>query len=110
MGQGRPKTFVESCSSTLILRCLSGEGGGTAQFASALIGKREIVRETVTESTVANAMIDTVHGQTYGEQPVVEDAVMASQIETLPDGAAFSKSASSPAWNYVEFPSTKFLN
>ena len=50
-GQGPAKTIVENCSNSLILRCSSSEGGGTAQFASALIGKREVIRATVTQST-----------------------------------------------------------
>jgi hypothetical protein len=33
---------------TLILRCSSSENGGTARFASHLIGEREITREHVT--------------------------------------------------------------
>ena len=73
-GPGEAKTIVENCSSTLILRCSSSEGGRTAQFASAQIGRREVIRQTVTESTAAHAMIDTVQGHSYGEQHVVEDA------------------------------------
>ena len=51
-GQGPAKTIGENCSSSLILRCSASEGGGTAQFASALIGKREIVRQTVAAQTL----------------------------------------------------------
>ena len=102
-GLGEAKTIVENCSSTLILRCSSSEGGGTAQFASALIGRREVIRETVTESTDAHTMLDTVQGHSYGEQHVVEDAVTASQIEALPDRAGYLKFSSSPVGNLVTF-------
>ena len=43
-GRGDAQTIVENCSNTLILRCSSSEGGGTAQFASHLIGQREVLR------------------------------------------------------------------
>lgn len=38
--------IVENCGNTLILRCSLSERGGTAEFASRLIGKREIIRPT----------------------------------------------------------------
>ena len=102
-GPGSAKTIVENCSNSLILRCSASEGGGTAQFASALIGKREIVRQTVSTSTEAHIVLsDTVRGHSYGEQHQVEDAVMASEIEALPDRAGFVKFASGAAWNFVQ--------
>ena len=103
-GPGAAKTIVENCSNSLILRCSASEGGGTAQFASALIGKREIVRQTVSTSTEAHPILsDTVRGHSYGEHHQVEDAVMASEIEALPDRAGFVKFASGAAWNFVKF-------
>jgi hypothetical protein len=41
-------SIVENCGNTLILRCSSSENGGSARFASKLIGEREITREHVT--------------------------------------------------------------
>jgi len=38
------RAIVENCGNTLILRCGASEQGGTAHFASRLIGEREIVR------------------------------------------------------------------
>jgi type IV secretory pathway TraG/TraD family ATPase VirD4 len=43
-GDAEAQTIVENCGSTLILRCSASEGGGTAEFASRLIGEREIMR------------------------------------------------------------------
>ena len=37
-------TIVENCGNTLILRCAGSENGGTSQFASRLIGDREVRR------------------------------------------------------------------
>ena len=105
-GPGPAKTIVENCSNSLILRCSTSEGGGTAQFASALIGKREVIRQTVTRST---GMVGTVirgevdQGRSFGEHHLVEDAVMASEIEALPDRVGYLKFASGAAWNKVSF-------
>ncbi len=41
-GHGDAHTIVENCGNTLILRCSASEGGGTARFASQLIGEREV--------------------------------------------------------------------
>ena len=41
---------------------------------------------------------------TQSEHPVTESAVMASEIEALPDRAGYLKLASVPAWMKVEFP------
>src|SRR5450755_2373405 len=47
-GMAMANRIVENCGNTLILRCAGSEGGGTSQFASRLIGEREIVRRQVT--------------------------------------------------------------
>ena len=49
-GRGDAQTIVENCGNTLILRCSASEGGGTAQFASHLIGQREILRRHVSRT------------------------------------------------------------
>ena len=43
-GDAEAQTSVENCGNTAILRCSASERGGTAEFASRLIGKREIIR------------------------------------------------------------------
>jgi hypothetical protein len=97
-GRGSAETIVENCGNTLILRCSASEHGGTSEFASKLIGQREVVH--------------TVHGQsrepgkwratrTSGELLRTEAAVMASEIERLPDLTGFLKLASVPDWMEV---------
>src|SRR5712671_6064986 len=49
-GDAEAQTIVENCGNTLILRCSASERGGTAEFASRLIGKREIIRRHVSHS------------------------------------------------------------
>jgi type IV secretory pathway TraG/TraD family ATPase VirD4 len=46
-GHGESQTLVENCCNTLILRCSGSENGGTSQFASKLIGEREISRRQI---------------------------------------------------------------
>lgn len=105
-GDGPARTIVENCSNSLILRCSASEGGGTARFASGLIGEREIIRQTVTQSTSTEGAFlhrEVERGFSYGEDHRVEDAVMASEIEALPDRKGFVKFASRPAWSFVAF-------
>src|SRR5260370_24463069 len=45
-GKGTADTIVENCGNTLILRCSASEHGGTSEFASKLIGQREVLHTT----------------------------------------------------------------
>jgi type IV secretory pathway TraG/TraD family ATPase VirD4 len=105
-GDGPARTIVENCSNTLILRCSASEGGGTAKFASQLIGQREVIRPTVTHSTGIEGKFigrEVDRGTSYGEEHRFEDAVMASEIEALPDLTGYLKFASRPSWTLVSF-------
>jgi len=95
---GRPEsqTIVENCSNTLILRCSASEGGGTAQFASRLIGDREIVRNTVTRSRTSALFQHPKSAVSRSVLHVVGSAVLPSEIEQLPDLAGYLKLASQP--------------
>lgn len=92
-GQGEAQTIVENCGNTLILRCSASEQGGTARFASRLIGEREIVRIHESRSTRPGTWQAS---KTRSEQHVTESAVLSSEIEQLPDMAEYLKLASSP--------------
>ena len=97
-GQGDAHTIVENCGNTLILRCSASEGGGTARFASQLIGEREVVHTTVSKSRRPNELWSSV---TRSEHLSVEPAVLPSQVEQLPDLAGYLKYASDPRWQRV---------
>jgi type IV secretory pathway TraG/TraD family ATPase VirD4 len=97
-GQGDAHTIVENCGNTLILRCSASEGGGTARFASQLIGEREILRTTVSTSCRATEMLGSV---THNQHFSVEPAVLPSQVEQLPDLTGYLKYASDPRWQRV---------
>jgi type IV secretory pathway TraG/TraD family ATPase VirD4 len=57
-GHGEAQTIVENCSSTLILRCSASENGGTARFASKLIGEREVIRSTVSRTRRSGFLVE----------------------------------------------------
>jgi Type IV secretion-system coupling protein DNA-binding domain len=97
-GRAEAQTIVENCGNTLILRCSASEGGGTARFASALIGEREVIREQITKSTRPNEWLAS---RSVAQHHVTESAVLASEIEQIPDLHGFLKFASTPEWRRV---------
>ena len=97
-GHGDAHTIVENCGNTLILRCSASEGGGTARFASHLIGEREVLHKTVSRSRRYTELFGSV---THSEHRSVEAAVLPSQVEQLPDLAGYLKYASDPTWQRV---------
>jgi type IV secretory pathway TraG/TraD family ATPase VirD4 len=105
-GKGAADTIVENCGNTLILRCSASEMGGTSQFASRLIGEREVVQLTQSKT---RGPTDWVATTTTTEHHRFEPAVMASEIERLADLDGFVKFASNPDWMrvrlfYVNYP------
>jgi type IV secretory pathway TraG/TraD family ATPase VirD4 len=97
-GSGEAQTIVENCGNTLILRCSGSEYGGTSQFASRLIGEREVTRITGSRS---RRLTELFASTTQTEHTSVEAAVMGSEIEQLPDLSGYLKFASSPGWRRV---------
>ncbi len=110
-GAGDAQTIVENCGNTLILRCSGSEHGGTSQFASRLIGEREVLRRQVSRGSDRDggwSSRGSRRSKNTSEQHVTETAVMASEIEQLPDFTGYLKSASSPAWLKVAFNRRSF--
>lgn len=97
-GQGEAQTIVENCGNTLILRCSASEAGGTAQFASRLIGEREIIRTHITKTRRPG---DFQASTSRADHHVTEPAVLPSEIEQLPDLSGYLKLASTPHWRRV---------
>ena len=98
--------LVENCSNTLILRCAGSEHGGTSQFASRLIGEREVLRRQTSRGRDREGWFGgRGHRRStqVSEQWVTETAVMASELEQLPDLTGYLKTASSKAWLRVSF-------
>jgi type IV secretory pathway TraG/TraD family ATPase VirD4 len=103
-GQGDAHTIVENCGNTLILRCSASEGGGTARFASQLIGEREVVRSSTSRSRRYSELFGSV---TRSEHVAVESAVLPAQIEQLPDLSGYLKHASDPRWLRVRLAAVR---
>lgn len=103
-GHGDAHTIIENCGNTLILRCSASEGGGTARFASQLIGEREVLRTTVSRSRRLTEVLGSVsHNRHFS----VESAVLPSQVEQLPDLTGYLKYASAPEWQKVRLEARK---
>jgi type IV secretory pathway TraG/TraD family ATPase VirD4 len=100
-GDAESQTIVENCANTLILRCSASERGGTAEFASRLIGKREVIRQQSSHSRPTRWGGGLRQTKTLSEQYATEDAVMASEIEQLSDLEGFLKIASKPEWRRI---------
>ncbi|MGH8266786.1 MAG: type IV secretion system DNA-binding domain-containing protein, partial [Steroidobacteraceae bacterium] len=106
-GSGEAQTIVENCGNTLILRCAGSEHGGTSQFASRLIGEREVIRRQTSRGRDRDGWFNSGglrRSMSVSEQRVTEFAVMPSELEQLPDLTGYLKTASSRVWLRVAFP------
>ena len=100
-GHAAGQTIIENCGNTLILRCAGSENGGTSQFASRLIGDREVLRLQTSRGRDREGSWSAKgarRSRNVTEQRVTEAAVMPSQLEQLPDLSGYLKTASSPTW------------
>ncbi len=100
-GAGEAQTVVENCGNTFILRCSASEHGGTSQFASRLIGEREVARRNTSRGRDGNGFPGargSRRSMNVSEQRVTEAAVLPSQLEQLPDLTGYLKTASSASW------------
>jgi type IV secretory pathway TraG/TraD family ATPase VirD4 len=102
-GAGDAQTIVENCGNTLILRCSGSENGGTSQYASRLIGDREVLRRQRSSGRDGGGLFagGSRRSVQISEQRTVEPALLAAQVEQLPDLSGYLKTASSPVWHAV---------
>jgi type IV secretory pathway TraG/TraD family ATPase VirD4 len=102
--------IVENCGNTLILRCSGSEHGGTSQFAARLIGERDVLRRQTARSRDRGAAWGRGHERrslSVSQQRVTEPAVLAAELEQLPDLTGYVKTAFAPAWLRVRFDSAR---
>jgi hypothetical protein len=100
-GMAMANRIVENCGNTFILRCSGSENGGTSQFASRLIGEREVIRRQTSRGRDREGIFGARgarRSSSITEQTTTETAVMPSEIEQLPDLAGYLKLVSSRAW------------
>lgn len=90
--------IVENCGTTVIFRCSASEHGGTSEFASKLIGQREVLHTTRSKTRRPGSWRSST---TTSESIRIEPAIMPSEIERLPDLHGFLKIASLPDWQRV---------
>jgi type IV secretory pathway TraG/TraD family ATPase VirD4 len=105
-GSGEAQTLVENCGNTLILRCAGSEHGGTSQFASRLIGEREVIRRQTARGRDREGLFaarGARRSTNVSEQHLIETAVLAAELEQLPDLSGYLKTAGSPQWLRVSF-------
>ena len=62
------------------------------------------LQESLTRNRTVMLAGERSRSTTQAEHRVTESAVMASEIEALPDRAGYLKLASEPVWLKVEFP------
>jgi type IV secretory pathway TraG/TraD family ATPase VirD4 len=99
-------TLIENCSNTLVLRCSSSEQGGTSQFASKLIGDREVFRQQLSRGIDRDGTwlkAGSRRSRSVTRQLVTEPAVLAAEIEQLPDLCGYLKTASAQKWLKVKW-------
>ena len=103
-GEADARTIIENCGTSLILRCSASEAGGTAQFASQLIGDRQVRRRERSQSVTRGGLFDVHAGRfqrSCTERTQIEPAVLSAEIEQLADFHGFLKLASRPDWRRV---------
>jgi Type IV secretion-system coupling protein DNA-binding domain len=100
-GQGPAQAMMENCGTSLILRVSASDQGGTAAFASRLIGDREVVRHQKSVSR-QRGLTRFRPTHTESEQIAIEPAVLAAELEQLPDLHGYLKFASDPVWRRVQ--------
>lgn len=98
------QTLIENCGNTVILRCSASEQGGTSQFAARLIGEREVIRRQIARAREGAGFGTARRSLTVSEQHVLEPAVLAAQIEQLPDLTGYLKTAGACEWLRVRVP------
>jgi type IV secretory pathway TraG/TraD family ATPase VirD4 len=100
-GQGDAQTIIENCGNTLILRCSGSEQGGTSLFASRLIGEREVTRRQMSRGRDGDGSLSLRsirRSVQVSEQQLAESAVLAAELEQLPDLSGYFKTPSTRSW------------
>jgi len=103
-GMAMASRIVENCGNTLILRCSGSDSGGTAHFASRLIGDRELLRQQTSQGRDREGLFAAFSQRRSTQtsvQQITEAAIMASELEQLPDLVGYFKTASARRWRRI---------
>lgn len=106
-GKETAAAIIENCDNKLFLRCNPSQlEGGTAQYASTVIGEREIGRVET-----SNTQTEGMHGSSSNSLNVrrqVEKAVLPSEMTQLPKREGYLKVQSDPVWRRVRIAITNY--
>jgi type IV secretory pathway TraG/TraD family ATPase VirD4 len=100
-GEHDAKTIAENCANTLILRCAGSGPGGTARYAQDHIGERQVTRTQLSQTRPQRWWGRSERSQSSSQSRTIEPAVLAAEIEQLPDLTGYFKRASAPHWQRV---------
>jgi len=105
-GKTTAAAIIENCVNKLFLRCNPSMGGGTAKFASDMIGESEVGRVET-----SNTQTEGKHGSSSNSINVrrqVEKAVLPSEMTQLPKREGYLKIQSDPVWKRVRIAITDY--
>ncbi len=94
------QTVTEQFGTQLVLKCGASEGGGTARFASDLIGEREVER---LETSTAHHGGQGGKSITTSSRTQVERAVLPSEITQLRDLKGYLRVSGDPVWRKLSY-------
>lgn len=97
-GDLEANTIIENCGNKLILRCNVSEKGGTAEFASRLIGERDVEVLSYGWSNSSNG--GSSSWSTSGRK---ESAILASEITQLKDLEGYLHVTHQEEWFKINF-------
>jgi hypothetical protein len=104
-GDLEANTIIENCGNKLILRCDISDKGGTAEFASRLIGERDVELISHTSS-----YSDQGSGGSWNKSERKENVVLASEITKLKDLEGYLRVANNENWYKVNFQHIDYSN
>lgn len=82
------------------------QNGGTAKFASDLIGEREVKRPETTKSHTSGRQGSMSTSTTDRQQ--IETAVLPAEIQRLADCSGYLKISGEPDWRKISFQPINF--
>jgi hypothetical protein len=105
-GKTTAAAIIENCDNKLFLRCNPSIGGGTAQFASDMIGESEIGRVETSSTQTEGKNGSSSNSMNVRRQ--VQKAVLPSEMTQLPKREGYLKIQSDPVWKRVRIAITDY--
>ena len=100
-GDNVAATIEEQIATKLVLRCEGTGQGGTAAYASALIGEREVAHEEVSVTRGGGLGRPRTRSTAHALRQRTERAVLPAELGQLPDLTGYLRTAGSGTWQKV---------